>query len=132
MTAKTDPNSAISNISSAIEQIAGAPGAEIAPMAADLADVALIAAPEAAAVGRMKPSWWHEKVRAGIAPQPVIRAPRCTRWRLSDVREFWRKFAEQGASDTDTAALVQSRVEKASARARQLRVVAKASAPSAQ
>ena len=80
----------------------------------------------------MKTGWWYGKVREGEAPQPVIRAPRCTRWRLSDVRQFWRKFAEQGASDTSTAHLVQSRVEKASARARQLRAIAKASAPASQ
>jgi predicted DNA-binding transcriptional regulator AlpA len=98
----------------------------------DAEDVALVDAQVSAAIGGMKMGWWYGKVREGEAPQPVIRAPRCTRWRLSDVREFWRKFAEQGANDTSTAALVQSRVEKASARARQLRVVAKATPTSAQ
>jgi predicted DNA-binding transcriptional regulator AlpA len=104
----------------------------IAPMSADLADVALIDAPESAAIGKMKPSWWYEKMRAGIAPQPVIRAPRCTRWRRSDVIEFWRKYAEEAARDTSTAALVQARAEKASAHARALRAIGKPVAPAAQ
>lgn len=94
------------------------PNQTVQSLPADLADVALTDAPEAAAVGKMKPSWWYEKVRAGIAPQPVIRAPRCTRWRRSDVIEFWRKFAEQSANDSSTAALVQARATKASAAAK--------------
>ncbi len=104
---------------------------ELPSIPSDLEDVALVDASTSAAVGHMRSGWWYEKVRAGIAPQPVIRAPRCTRWRLSDVREFWRKYAEQTTESTATAALVQSRAEKASARARALRVVGKSPAPAA-
>lgn len=85
---------------------------------ADLAAVALIDAPTCAAPGAMSVSWWHEEVRAGRAPAPVIRKPRCTRWRLADVRAFWAKFAEQGAADTQAAASVKARATKASAAAR--------------
>lgn len=62
---------------------------------AALSDVALINAETAAAVGGMRPSWWYEEVRAGRAPQPAVRKPRCTRWRLCEVREFWLRFADQ-------------------------------------
>lgn len=55
-----------------------------------LAEVSLIDAPTCAAVGQMGVSWWYGEVRAGRAPAPAIRQPRCTRWRLSEVREFWR------------------------------------------
>ena len=88
-------------------------------------DVALISAATCAAPGQMSVSWWNEEVRTGRAPQPVIRASRCTRWRLSDVREFWRKRGEQTAEISAAAAQVQTRAEKASARARALRVVGK-------
>lgn len=39
----------------------------------------------------MSVSWWHAEVLAGRAPQPVMRGVRCTRWRVADVREFWRQ-----------------------------------------
>jgi predicted DNA-binding transcriptional regulator AlpA len=101
---------------------------ELPKIPADAEDVALVDATVAAAIGGMRAGWWYGKVRAGEAPQPVIRAPRCTRWRLSDVRGFWRTFAELAAQDTITAALVQSRAAKASARSRELRVAGKAQA----
>ena len=63
-------------------------------------DVALINASTAAAVGGMGLTWWYDQVRAGVAPQPVIRGPRCTRWQAADVREFWRQFVAEHAADT--------------------------------
>lgn len=84
---------------------------------ADLADVALIDAATCAAAGDMSVSWWHDEVRGGRAPAPVIRKPRCTRWRLADVRAFWKKSAEQAAADTQAAAGVKARAVKASAAA---------------
>lgn len=60
------------------------------------ADVALIDAQKCAAIGCMGISWWHEEVRQGRAPQPVVRKPRCTRWRLSQVVDFWRAFGGNG------------------------------------
>jgi len=88
------------------------------PLPADLAAVALIDAPTCAAAGAMSVSWWHEEVRAGRAPAPVIRKPRCTRWRLADVRAFWTRSAEQAAADSEAAASVKARATKASAAAR--------------
>lgn len=63
---------------------------------ANVADVALINAKTCAAIGSMSVSWWHDEVRAGRAPAPATRRPRCTRWRVADVRAFWQRFAETG------------------------------------
>lgn len=63
-----------------------------------LADVALIDGKTCAAAGSMSESWWHAEVAAGRAPQPVIRAPRCTRWACADVANFWRRFPERDAA----------------------------------
>ena len=54
----------------------------------------------------MSVSWWHDEVRAGRAPKPVVQQPRCTRWRLADVREFWQAFAERGTGSTVARSLV--------------------------
>ena len=88
------------------------------PLTASFADVALIDAEKCAAIGDMSTSWWHEEVRAGRAPQPVIRQSRCTRWRVLDAVAYWRRRAEQGASDTKVAAAVIARATKASKAAR--------------
>jgi hypothetical protein len=61
---------------------------QLPPVPPALADVALVDGPTAAAAGAMSISTWHELVRLKEAPQPVIRAHRCTRWRLTDVRTF--------------------------------------------
>ncbi|MBP6900882.1 MAG: hypothetical protein KBC73_12375 [Burkholderiaceae bacterium] len=82
---------------------------------ADLAAVALIDAKTCAAIGAMSVSWWHERVAAGDAPQPVIRRPRCTRWRSTDAAEFWRTFAQQ--RDSHASARVKAQARKASAAA---------------
>lgn len=58
----------------------------------DLAAVALVDARTAAAAGGMGVSWWHKQVRLGAAPQPAVRATRCTRWRSSEVAAFWRNY----------------------------------------
>ena len=84
---------------------------------APLADVALIDAKACAAVGAMGVSWWHVEVREGRAPQPAIRGPRCTRWRLADVRAYWAERASKGA-DTPTSAAVIAKAKKASDAAR--------------
>ena len=83
-----------------------------------LAGVALIDAPTCAAPGGMSVSWWHEEVRAGRAPAPAVRRPRCTRWRLADVSAFWQAFASKGEGDIKTAAQVTAQAKKASAAAR--------------
>jgi len=88
---------------------------------AALADVALIDGETCAAAGDMSLSWWLERVRAGDAPAPAVRAPRCTRWRLVDVRAFWQRFAEEGRADAKTAAAVIATATKASKAARAAR-----------
>ena len=110
MTAKTDPK----------------PAAR--PLHADVADVALAAADTCAAIGEMSVSWWHEEVRAGRAPKPAIQQPRCTRWRLADVRRFWAERAAQAAGDTETRERVAARAKKASIMAREPAAVAKGQA----
>lgn len=69
------------------------------PLPADLAAVALIDAKTCAAPGCMSVSWWHAEVAAGRAPQPAIRMPRCTRWRMADVVAFWATFAERASDE---------------------------------
>ena len=114
MTAKTDPKPATR------------------PLPANLADVALIDAPTCAAAGDMSISWWHSEVAAGRAPQPAIRKPRCTRWRLADVRAFWIESAEKAAADTQAAALMKAHATKASAKAKANRVAKAATAAAGQ
>jgi predicted DNA-binding transcriptional regulator AlpA len=94
--------------------------------------VALIDAPTSAAAGSMSVSWWHDEVKEGRAPQPVIRKPRCTRWRMADVRAFWIKFAEQAADDAPAAARVKAQAKKASATAKAKRAARAATAGGAQ
>jgi len=110
MTAKTNPKSTMR------------------PLPADLASVALIDALTCAAAGDMSVSWWHEEVRAGRAPAPAIRKPRCTRWRLADVHTFWSSFAANGASDTEVSERMTARAKHASSKARDPAAVAKAQA----
>lgn len=73
-----------------------------------LTDVALVDAATAAAPGGMSVSWWHERVRTGEAPSPVVRLPKCTRWALRDVRQFWQDFVEKSAASPGTAALLEA------------------------
>ena len=63
-----------------------------------LAEVALVDAKTAAAAGGVGESWWLDRVRTGAAPQPAVRLPRFSRWRLADVVEFWRALPEQAAA----------------------------------
>jgi predicted DNA-binding transcriptional regulator AlpA len=85
------------------------------PLPADLAAVALINARTAAAAGSMSLSWWHQKVAEGEAPQPVVRAQRCTRWRAVDVAAFWRAFANQATvSGTDATTIQATKASTAS------------------
>lgn len=91
---------------------------------ANLADVALIDATTCAAAGAMSLSWWHEAVRLGQAPAPAIRKPRCTRWRLSDVRAFWEAFAQQATDDPQAGAAVTAQAKRASCAAHAKRVAA--------
>ena len=110
VTAKTDPKTAAR------------------PLPADVADVALAAADTCAGIGEMSVSWWHEEVRTGRAPKPVIQQPRCTRWRLADVRRFWADRAAPAADDTEAGDRMAANAKKASVKAREPAAVAKAQA----
>ena len=92
----------------------------------ELEDVALVDAKMFAAAGSVSVGWVYAEVREGRAPQPVMRSPRCTRWRLIDVRNFWRQRAEQTTENSAAAAQVQARAEKASSKARAVRAASKA------
>ena len=82
-----------------------------------LADVALIDAPQCAAAACIGQSQWWELVKTGRAPQPVMRAPRCTRWRLADIRAWLIERAGAGI-DQHAAEVAQSAAVKVSAAAR--------------
>jgi predicted DNA-binding transcriptional regulator AlpA len=80
---------------------------------AALADVALIDAPRIAAAACISLSTWYALVSRGEAPQPAMRAPRCTRWRLADVRAWLAQRAELGG-DASTADAVMTQARRAS------------------
>jgi hypothetical protein len=92
-------------------------------VAPELAAVQLVDGKTAAQVGDMSLSWWHEMVSKGIAPQPLFRAPRCTRWRAAQVAEFWRDWRP-----ADAAVSVVDLAKQASAKAGEGRRAAAAAA----
>lgn len=87
-----------------------------AELSSALQSVALIDAKTAASVGSMSLSWWHAEVAAGRAPLPVIKQPRCARWRLQEVRDFWARRAAR--PDEAKAEQVTAQAKRASAAAR--------------
>lgn len=86
------------------------------------ADVALGDINDLRALTRMSASWIHDAVRTRRFPAPVIREPRCTRWRIADVRQWLIERSAQGAADVQMGNLVTAKAEKASAAARLKRV----------
>lgn len=73
------------------------------PIATHQADVALCDVRDIMAMTRMGKSFLYAAVRDGTFPAPVIKRPRCTRWRLADVRNYLLKFgANAQASATAT------------------------------
>lgn len=98
------------------------------PLPADAVDVALVAVATCAAIGAVSVSWWHEEVRAGRAPKPVIRQPRFTRWRLSEVLRFWAERAAQASSDAAAAERMTAIAKRASTKARDPAALAKSKA----
>ena len=96
------------------------------PAPASLADVALIDGPSIAAAGCMAVSAWLQLVRNGAAPQPVIRQPRYTRWRLADARAWLIERAAQQMPDKSAA--VVAHAKRASAKAREPAAVERAKA----
>jgi predicted DNA-binding transcriptional regulator AlpA len=100
---------------------------DLPPVPAALVEVALIGGPTSAAIGEVSLSQWHDLVRAGDAPQPVIREPRFTRWKLADVRAYWAGRAARG-SNPQTVAWVTAHATKASRKAAEKRATAAAQA----
>jgi len=45
-----------------------------------------------------KRSRFLEAVKLGEAPQPALRAPRCTRWRWGDIRQWLDQLANREAA----------------------------------
>ena len=84
---------------------------------AALADVALIDASACAAASGVSISQWLDQVRTGSAPQPAFRAPRCTRWRLVDVRRHLIDLAAH--PDAEASKVVFAKASKASRKARE-------------
>lgn len=97
--------------------------ANLPEVPAALADVALVDGPTAAAAGSMCLTAWLGLVRVGKAPQPVVRANRCTRWRLADVRAFLIDRAKQATANPAAGEALKARAKKASAEARAKRAV---------
>jgi predicted DNA-binding transcriptional regulator AlpA len=62
----------------------------------ELIDVALIDGKRIVAVACMGLTQWHELVRNGKAPQPVIRQRRFTRWRVADIRAWLEQHSAAG------------------------------------
>jgi predicted DNA-binding transcriptional regulator AlpA len=85
------------------------------PVPKGLEDVALIDGPACAAAAGCGLTRWHEMVRRGEAPGPVIRRPRFTRWRLADVRA-WLALVE----GDDPAVVAQARRASRAAQMRRL------------
>jgi predicted DNA-binding transcriptional regulator AlpA len=69
------------------------------------ADVALCEMKDLVAMVRMSKAWISNEVAAQRFPQPAIKRPRCTRWKVSDVRkwlvEWTAQPATQGGSSGD-------------------------------
>ncbi len=66
------------------------------PPPPQLADLALIDAPQIAAAACIGLSTWYDLVRSGAAPQPALRGPRCTRWKLAEIRQWLQRRAAGG------------------------------------
>lgn len=82
---------------------------------AALADFALIDVRQVSVACGLSAHTWQRLVRAGAAPQPAVRAPRYTRWRLADVRAWLLQRAEQ--TDRGQAERVVAQARRASAMA---------------
>lgn len=88
------------------------------PMPDAHADVALGDINDVCALIRMSPSWVHNSVSQGEFPSPVIRKPRCTRWRISDVREYIQGLVAKAASDPAAGEVTRAKAKVASAAAK--------------
>lgn len=93
------------------------------PLPESHADVALADIADLIALTRMGRSWLHAAVRRGDFPAPAIREPRCTRWRLADVRAWLIERVSTG-SDPQIAKTLTGRAKKAGDAAQSKRIAA--------
>lgn len=63
-----------------------------------LPDDAMVGIDAVIAMGPYGRSKFYAEMAADRAPKPVLRAPRCTRWRLGDIRAWLRELAAGGAA----------------------------------
>lgn len=96
---------------------------------AALADVAMIDGPTCAAAASISLSNYLDLVRTKKAPQPAIRQPRCTRWRVVDVRAWLIERAQ--AQTPEGGAQVVAQAKKASEAAKSKRAAARMSSQQA-
>jgi hypothetical protein len=82
-------------------------------------DDALIDGEACAAGGNASLSYWNDEVREGRAPKPVICRPRFARWRLGDVRKYWRDASTDGTNDRRASVVEKASDASAKARTRQ-------------
>ena len=88
-------------------------------------EIFLIDAAACAASGSMSCSWWYEQVRAGRAPQPVVRKARCTRWRADQVRQFWVDFTTPDFDEAGTQVIAKAQRASDAAKAKRAARVAR-------
>ena len=53
-----------------------------------LPEIGFVRLPQILAVIPVGPTTWWEGVKTGRYPQPVKLSPRCTAWRVEEIREF--------------------------------------------
>jgi predicted DNA-binding transcriptional regulator AlpA len=87
-----------------------------------LADVALLTADDVSTLVRKSHSWLFDAVRRGVFPAPVIREPRCTRWRASTVRAHLLELFERAENDPANGATTRAKSTKASQAAQAKRI----------
>lgn len=87
-----------------------------------LAEVALIDAKAVAAAAGISISTLHELVRQGLAPKGIRFGARCTRWRVSAVREWLEHRIAEAEADSRAEVVTTARAKKASDAAKTRRV----------
>lgn len=76
------------------------------------------------ALVRRQPSWVRKEVRDDKFPKPLHFGPRCSRWRMAEVKSWLQKSIEAAEADTEIANKVKARAKHASEAARRHRQVA--------
>ncbi|WP_164886788.1 helix-turn-helix transcriptional regulator [Piscinibacter defluvii] len=70
----------------------------------------------------MSVSLIYEQLASGHFPEPVIRKPRFTRWRVGSIKDFMRRCEQAAAADSRAASELKARAATASAAAKAKRV----------